>query len=115
MNASDYQKAAARTLIDRPGFEISDRDIMLVWNAVGLAGESGEVAEIAKKGVFHRHGVDCEKLKKELGDVLWYVAGVCTTMGFDMSEIMQENIDKLKVRYPNGYNSADSMKRVDVK
>ena len=115
MNASDYQHHAARTLIDKPGFEISDKDIMTVWCAVGLGGEAGEVLEQIKKGIFHQHGLDDEKLKKEIGDCLWYLAGLCTTRGYDLGEIMQANIDKLLVRYSNGFNSQDSQKRVDVK
>jgi NTP pyrophosphatase (non-canonical NTP hydrolase) len=114
MNASAYQVKAARTLIDRVGFEIADNDMMLIWNAIGLAGEAGEVAEIVKKGIFHQHGVDQTKLRKELGDVLWYTAAMCTKAGFDMSEIMQENIEKLEARYPSGYTPGDSQRRVDV-
>jgi NTP pyrophosphatase (non-canonical NTP hydrolase) len=114
MNASEYQELAARTLIDRPDFDISDPAIMLVWNAIGLAGEAGEVCEHIKKGVFHQHGIDQEKLAKELGDVLWYVAALATKAHLDMGEIMQANIDKLRLRYPNGYSSQDSQRRVDV-
>lgn len=114
MDTSEYQKKAARTLVDRPEFAISDVEIMLIWTSIGLAGEAGEVAEQVKKGVFHQHGINEQKLKKELGDALWYLAGICTVMGFDMGEIMQQNIDKLIERYPNGFNSEDSIKRVDV-
>jgi NTP pyrophosphatase (non-canonical NTP hydrolase) len=115
MDANEYQKLASRTLIDRPGFQIPDNEIMAVWDVVGLTGEAGEVADLIKKGVFHQHGIDIEKLKKEIGDTLWYVSALCTTLDLDMSEIMQQNIDKLKLRYPNGYNSEDSKKRVDIK
>ena len=117
MTASEYQQLAARTLIDKPDFDIPDVEIMLVWNAIGLAGEAGEVAELVKKGVFHRHGVDDEfrrKMKKELGDVTWYMAAMCTKLDLDMGEVMQANIDKLLERYPNGYSSEDSKRRVDV-
>ena len=114
MKASEYQKLAARTLIEKPGFDISGRDMMAIWEAIGLAGEAGEVADHIKKGVFHRHGIDLEKISKELGDTLWYVAALCTTLELDMSAIMQANIEKLKIRYPNGYNSEDSKRRVDM-
>jgi NTP pyrophosphatase (non-canonical NTP hydrolase) len=114
MNASDYQEQAARTMIHQPGFEIPGNEIMVVWNALGLAGEAGEVAELVKKGVFHRHSIDLAKVEKEIGDVLWYAAALCTTLGLDMGEIMQTNIEKLKVRYPNGYSSIDSQQRMDV-
>ncbi len=115
MNASKYQKQAARTLIDAPGFEIPDTEMMLIWNAIGLAGEAGEVCELVKKGVFHQHGIDREKMVKELGDVLWYVAAMCTKLDMDMGVIMEVNIRKLEARYPNGYSSSDSQRRVDVK
>lgn len=114
MDANQYQALAARTLVDRPGIEISDREMMIVWEALGLAGEAGEVANHVKKGVFHQHGLDLEKLKNEIGDTLWYAAALCTTLGLDIAEIMQANIKKLEVRYPNGYNAADSKRRVDV-
>ena len=115
MDAHQYQELASRTLIEKPDFDISDKEVMLVWNAIGLAGEAGEVADLAKKGVFHQHGIDKEKFEKELGNCLWYIAALCTTLNLDMSEIMQSNIEKLRVRYPNGYTSADSVKRVDTK
>lgn len=114
MNASKYQQQAARTLIDAPDFEIPDNEIMLVWNAIGLAGEAGEVCELVKKGVFHQHGIDREKMVKELGDVLWYVSALCTKLDMDMGVIMEVNIRKLQERYPQGYSSQDSKRRVDV-
>lgn len=115
MNANEYQVLAARTLIDRPDFTVTDEDIMIAWNAIGLAGEAGEISELIKKGIFHQHGLDKEKLYKELGDVLWYVAALCTKLDFDMGDIMQANIDKLRERYPDGYSVDASKARVDVK
>ena len=114
MNASDYQEQAARTQIAEPGFDIPGHEMMLVWNALGLAGEAGEVAELVKKGVFHRHSIDRAKLEKELGDVLWYASALCTALGLDLGEIMQINIEKLQVRYPNGFSSIDSQQRMDL-
>lgn len=114
MNANDYQSAAARTLIPEPDSDYSAREIMIVWNALGLAGEAGEVADTVKKAVFHRHGLDHDELIKELGDVLWYVAALCTKLEVSLDEIMARNIAKLEKRYPSGYNSADSKARVDT-
>ena len=115
MDATRYQTLAKRTLLDGPGFILSDQDIMTLWTALGLAGEAGEVAEIAKKGIFHQHGLDKDRIKKELGDVLWYAAGLASTLGFDLSSIMHENIEKLEERYPEGFTSDDSIARRDVK
>jgi NTP pyrophosphatase (non-canonical NTP hydrolase) len=114
MNADNYQQQAARTLTDGPDAQYSDHQLMLVWNALGLAGEAGEVADSIKKMVFHQHGVDRDVLVKELGDVLWYVAALCSKLSINMSEAMERNIAKLKQRYPDGYTSAGSMVRKDL-
>jgi NTP pyrophosphatase (non-canonical NTP hydrolase) len=114
MDASTYQQQAARTLIDRPDFTMLDSEIMLLWTTFGLVGEAGEVVEVVKKAVFHRHPLQELKLRKEIGDVCWYLAGLCSVMQWDLSAIMAENIEKLKVRYPNGFSSSDSQTRVDV-
>jgi len=113
MDASEYQKLSARTLVDKPGFELSNRQLMILWDAIGISGEAGEIAELVKKGIFHRHIVNSIEFRKEIGDILWYVAALCTTLSLDLSEIMQENIEKLKIRYPNGFSVEDSKRRVD--
>lgn len=112
MDATTYQELAGRTLISGPDFEMTTADVMIVWNAIGLAGEAGEVADLVKKGIFHQHGLDAEKVKKELGDVLWYVAALCSKLGFDLGEVMEANVEKLKARYPDGYSAEASRNRV---
>jgi len=114
IEADYYQLLAARTLIDGPDATYTDLQIMLVWNALGLTGEAGEVADTIKKAVFHQHGIDRDLLIKELGDVLWYVAALCTKLDVTMSEVMERNIDKLRKRYPDGYTSDASKARVDT-
>lgn len=175
MDASEYQRLAARTLIAKPDFPITSEQVALALDVIQVGARAGEVAEIVKKGVFHQHGLDelalmractsvilaaqsvapgmtsfaplpsdkeimviwnligllgevgeivrilmagepfdLAKAKKEMGDADWYLSAICTTLGLDRSEIMTDNIEKLKARYPNGYNSADSIARVDV-
>ena len=113
MDANEYQRLAGRTLIEKPDAEYTDHEIMMVWNALKLCGEAGEIAEHVGKGVFHRHGLDKEHLIKELGDVLWYVAALCTRLDVTMSEVMERNIAKLLKRYPDGYRSERSINRED--
>lgn len=108
MPATEYQQLAARTLVNAPVEPFTNEESMLLWNAIGLAGEAGEVADAIKKGVCHRHGIDKDALKKELGDVLWYVAGIATELGLDLGEIMKANIEKLKARYPEGFSVEES-------
>lgn len=83
---------------------------------LGLAGESGEVLDMVKKCVFHEKKMDKDHLKKELGDVMWYVAMLCESFGFDLDEILQMNVDKLKARYPEGFDpdKANNRKPEDV-
>jgi len=109
MTPQNYQVEAARTLIPEPDHAISGHDMMLVWCATGLIGEAGEVADYIKKGVFHQHGISSEKIVDELGDVLWYLTSLCTLAGIELSDVMEHNVRKLKARYPNGYNSHDSV------
>jgi NTP pyrophosphatase (non-canonical NTP hydrolase) len=113
MKAQEYQNLAARTLIDKPDAQYSDEEIMLVWNALKLAGEAGEIANYVGKGVFHRHGIDTDKMIDELGDVLWYVAAICTKLGVSLDEVMEHNIGKLMRRYPSGYSSEASKTRIE--
>ena len=112
--ANEYQLAAGRTLIGGPDATYTSADLMLVWNALGLAGEAGEVADTIKKAVFHQHGLNRGELIKELGDVLWYVAALCSKLDVPLSEVMERNIAKLKQRYPDGYSSDASKARTDV-
>lgn len=114
MNASEYQKQAARTLLAEPDNKYGPTEIMLVWNALGLAGEAGEVADIVKKVVFHRHDYNREKLVDELGDVMWYVAAICSTMNIPLSEVLDRNVAKLRQRYEKSYNSEESKLRRDI-
>lgn len=105
MTGSEYQVLAARTI------SVITRTDMLMESAMGLAGESGECVDIIKKTKFQNHVLDSEHLIEELGDVLWYIAEAATAIGCDIDYIMQVNIEKLKKRYPNGFDSEHSINR----
>lgn len=111
MNFRDYQNEATRTA----NFE-NPTNVRVLVSALGLVGEAGEAGEIVKKNVGHDHpiGVTREKLANELGDVLWYVADLASVYGLDLDEIAKQNVEKLRKRYPNGFSSADSVRRVDA-
>lgn len=113
VTANGYQDAASRTLLDNPGFMPSIKDLMLLWNGLGVAGEAGEVADLIKKAIFHRHGLDRAKLVKELGDVTWYVAAICTHTGIALGEVFSANIAKSLERYPDGFTAEASKERAD--
>jgi len=84
----------------------------LVCAALGLCGEAGEVADIIKKWQYHSHALDKDALIKELGDCAWYLALACTKLDVKMSDVMQQNLDKLAGRYKGGaFTAAESINR----
>ena len=106
MNADQYQQLAMRTLA--VGLDPQQR---LTNAALGLSGEAGEFADNVKKHLFHGHPLQHDELRKELGDVLWYVALACDSLGLSLADVMQTNIDKLRRRYPAGFSSDQSLHR----
>ena len=77
----------------------------LLTAAVGMSAEAGEFTEVVKKIVFQGKPVNNENmfhLKRELGDIMWYVAQACKGLGIPLEEIVQMNFDKLNARYPEG-------------
>ena len=78
---------------------------------LGIAGEAGEVADLIKKEVGHRHEENAQKVSEELGDVLWYVARIADLYGLPLSVIATANIEKLKARYPDGFETERSINR----
>ena len=77
----------------------------LLTAAVGMCAEAGEFTEIVKKITFQGKPVTEENLfhlKRELGDIMWYVAQACMGLGVSLDEVIEMNVDKLKARYPGG-------------
>lgn len=124
MTGNEYQKLASRTNDGKASDRLFDKialiqfvketgananlakyDLGGVMNAcLGLAGEVGELNDMIKKWVFHEKELDETHLKKELGDVMWYVAMMCQSMGWELDDVLQMNIDKLIARYPEGFD-----------
>ena len=120
MTGNEYQKLAMRTndglSTERlEGYIFDDLiDIGGILNGcLGLAGETGELLDMIKKWVFHNKEFDIEHAKKELGDVCWYIAMIAQSFGWNLDEIMKMNIDKLKARYPEGFDTELSNHRKD--
>lgn len=106
MTINEYQKLALRTL--NP--ELSPKDI-LINGVMGLCGESGEAIDLVKKHLAQGHPLEKEKLAKELGDVAWYLAETAYAIGYPLEDILQMNINKLKARYPEGFDPDQSIHR----
>ena len=106
MTINEYQSLAMRTL--NP--ELNKKDI-LINGVMGLCGESGEAIDIVKKHLAQGHELDREKLIKELGDVAWYLAETAYALDVPLEEVLQRNIDKLRARYPQGFETSRSIAR----
>jgi NTP pyrophosphatase (non-canonical NTP hydrolase) len=106
MNFKDYTENMKRTA---GSLELNNKN--LCWGAMGISGEAGEVTDYLKKVVFHSHELNKEKLAEELGDVLWYLACTAELIGYDLEEIAEMNIEKLKKRYPEGWDVERSKNR----
>ena len=107
MRVNEYQELAMATL--NP--ELNKKDV-LINSVMGLCGESGEAIDIVKKWLAQGHELDKDRLTKELGDIAWYLAEAATALDLPLEQILQANIDKLKKRYPDGFEVKRSIVRL---
>lgn len=106
LTADEYQKQAMRSL--NPALTKAD---VLLNGVMGLCGESGECIDLVKKHLHQGHELDREKLAKELGDVAWYLAETAFALDLSLEEVLRGNLDKLKKRYPQGFDVKKSINR----
>lgn len=108
MTINEYQTLAMTTL--NPA--LSRKDV-LINSVMGLCGESGEAIDLVKKWLAQGHDLDRDRLVKELGDVAWYLAEAATALDVPLEDVLQANIDKLKKRYPEGFETERSRVRLE--
>lgn len=105
MTGNTYQELAARTI----NKNLKTEEIMM--HALhGMVGEVGEIHSIYQKH-YQGHKANGDHLKKEVGDLLWMIAELCTALDWNLEDVMQLNIDKLKARYPEGFSADKSIHR----
>lgn len=109
MTINEYQELAMRTVNPK-----LNKDEILINSVMGLCGESGEAIDIVKKWFAHGHELDREHLKKELGDIAWYLAEAATALDITLESVLEANIEKLKNRYPEGFETKRSIERADA-
>jgi NTP pyrophosphatase (non-canonical NTP hydrolase) len=110
MDIQTYQRLSTRTMPTN----LSQAETIAMLG-LGIAGEAGEVVEIVKKDIFHGHMRDKKETEKEIGDLMFYIVNLATLYDLSMENILELNIEKLKIRYPNGFSTEDSIRRADVK
>lgn len=115
MNNSDYKENALRT--ESNDFEVIGarmhevENIRLLHAAMGMQTEAGEFTDQLKKHIFYGKSLDKVNLSEEIGDMLWYIAIASDVLDVDLSQIMQTNIDKLRVRFPEKFTEEKAENR----
>ena len=110
LTINEYQRLAMRTL--NP--ELDKRDV-LINGVMGLCGEAGEAIDLVKKHLAQGHPLDREALLGELGDVAWYLAETACALDADLESVLAGNIEKLRRRYPEGFETERSIERTREK
>lgn len=105
MTGNEYQALAKRTI----NSELTHHE-MRMHALHGMVGEVGEIHSIFQK-FYQGHKPVETHVKKEVGDLCWFIAELCTAYGWEMEEVMQMNIDKLIARYPEGFETEKSLNR----
>lgn len=115
-NGTNYiilSRGSGKTMMLKNAIENEVQTNRLINGLMGLNGEAGEAIDILKKHLFQGHDLDREHLAKELGDVAWYLAVSADALGYSLEKVMQMNLDKLRARYPDGFETERSANRKD--
>lgn len=105
MTGNEYQFLAARTI----NYDLTDKEKEM--HALhGMASEIGELHDLYQKE-YQGHEMDPRHAQKELGDLLWFIAEYCTANGWSLEDVMELNIEKLRARYPEGFDAEHSLHR----
>jgi len=112
MTLKEYEKECLRTA-NGGTKNLTEKERLMLNGCMGLAGESGEIVDVIKKHIFHGHPLDIESCMKELGDVHWYWSILCYVLNLDPEEVLKQNVQKLRKRYPDGFGTLDSILRRD--
>jgi NTP pyrophosphatase (non-canonical NTP hydrolase) len=116
MTPNEYQQSASRTCL--PDYkELSAHMFPLKQHIVhahlGLSSETGEIGDCLKKHFIYGQPLDYLNLIEECGDILWYVSIMVSACGSTMEQVMEMNIEKLKIRYPEKFTEELAAKRLD--
>lgn len=106
MEIKEYQEASKRTNADLGSVLMNELHMVL-----GMQTEVAEIADVYKKHVAYGRDLDLINIKEEIGDLMFYVVNMCNIHNWDLRDIMQTNIEKLKARYPEKYTNENAINR----
>jgi NTP pyrophosphatase (non-canonical NTP hydrolase) len=118
MDTKEYLEKAMRT--NTPEYDeiklrlAHKKTIDLLHASLGMSTEANEVLDMVKKHLLYGKELDLKELSKEIGDTMWYMALALSSPDLNFSDIMEDNIQKLYDRYPNGFTEAAAIERVDI-
>lgn len=104
MNLKEYQEFCKTT-----AKKFDSRELEILTWGLGITGEAGDVASCIKKTFAHKNDVS-PGIRENLGDTLWYIAMICNFFDWDLDKILEENMGKLRARFPQGF-TYDSVAR----
>jgi len=115
MTPNEYQQQALRTAIkDYETFKnIQSTHRHIIHAHLGMSSETGEIGDAIKKHLIYGQPLDIANLLEECGDVLWYVSLMVSACGSTMESVMEQNIEKLRIRYPEKFTEELASKRLD--
>ena len=106
MQIKEYCESAKLTLADLKDLEMDNIHMVL-----GMLTETGELADVFKKNLAYHKNIDWINVQEEIGDTMWYIANFCNINGFSLEDILSNNIEKLRTRYPNKFTEYDANNR----
>lgn len=104
MQANTYQEEMKKFV---SSVQCKPEQSLLIHSALGVTAEAGEFSDLIRKAIFYDRPLDKDHAVKELGDICWYIALACNTLGVSFEEIMETNINKLNARYSSGSFTAE--------
>lgn len=106
MDFKTYQELSART-----GARLANKQLDNIHMAMGMSTEAGELLDVFKKELAYGKEPDWINVEEEIGDEMWYIAGLCTINNLNFDKILEKNVQKLRVRYPELFTEEDANNR----
>lgn len=121
MTPNEYQEASTRTLMSNEeqasklnrALNLRPELAQIIVAGLKLSSESGEFNDAIVKHICYGQPLDIHNLEEECGDLFWYLSMIITTLGGDIESVMEANVNKLKIRYPERFSEKDAIERKD--